>query len=181
MKKKMLSVLMLSMLLFTSCGNSSSTVPPATSVNNESETENSIPETVQTSGSESNTSDDANEIQSEINSIADDYKPQDVTKSLNNICEYFEKQGLVSGERTEMAGEMIGAISGVKYEESKVEIYEYNTDSEKYKELVDTGKTTLEGYNVDFHPTAINHQFVIICDEADNNSQIIEEFSNLPE
>ena len=74
---------------------------------------------------------------------------------------------------------MIGAISGVKYTDCNVEIYEYDTDSEKYKDLVSTGKVMLEGFNVDITPSAIHNQYVLICDDAPNKDALIDAFNSL--
>lgn len=60
-----------------------------------------------------------------------------------------------------------------------VEIYEYDTDSEKYKDLVSTGKVMLEGFNVDITPSAIHNQYVLICDDAPNKDALIDAFNSL--
>ena len=79
----------------------------------------------------------------------------------------------------EMAGEMIGAISGIKYKDCNVEIYEYDTSSEKYKELVANGKILMEGFNVEIIPSVIHNQFVMICDDAPNKDELISAFDSL--
>lgn len=186
MKRKILFTLFISTLVFAGCGNSStdnsttsveSTVDPqATESSTDADTDKSI-------DTDASTAEDTEElqeaIQGKIDEIANQYEQQDTTESLDNICMHFESLGFVSGERTKMAGEMIGAISGVKYSNEHVEIYEYDVNSDKYKELVNTGKTTLEGFNTDFTPTAIHEEYVLYCEESENKSEIVSEFNNL--
>lgn len=179
MKKKICTLLIATSIFCTACGAApadvSATSEPATA-------ETAASESVDTTAPEDMTAavESLNKtIQAEIDSIASNYSPQETTKSLKALCEYLESSDLVSGERIEMAGEMIGAISGVKYTDCNVEIYEYDTDSEKYKDLVSTGKVMLEGFNVDITPSAIHNQYVLICDDAPNKDALIDAFNSL--
>lgn len=179
MKKKICTLLIATSIFCTACGAApadvSATSEPATA-------EIATSESIDTTAPEDMTAavESLNEtIQAEIDSIASNYSPQETTKSLKALCEYLESSDLVSGERIEMAGEMIGAISGVKYTDCNVEIYEYDTDSEKYKDLVSTGKVMLEGFNVDITPSAIHNQYVLICDDAPNKDALIDAFNSL--
>lgn len=159
MKKKLLIILLSLALSTTACGAAQSSGDGTSSV----EATDSLSQAVQ----------------DEINSISDNYDVQDVTKSLDSLCQYLEDSGLVSGNRIEMAGEMLGAISGVKYTACNVEIYEYDTDSEKYKSLISTGKVTLEGFNIEITPSAVYEEYILICDDAPNKDEIIAAFNNM--
>lgn len=179
MKKKIVTLLIATSIFCTACGaaptDASATSEPAIAETATSESVDTITPEDMTAAVES-----LNEtIQAEIDSIANNYSPQETTKSLESLCQYLESSELVSGERIEMAGEMIGAISGVKYTDCNVELYEYDTDSEKYKDLVSTGKVTLEGFNVDVTPSAIHDQYVLICDDASNKDALIDAFNSL--
>ena len=174
MKKKIVTLLIATSIFCTACGAAPADAS-ATSAPTVSEPMNAVTPEDMTAAVES-----LNEtIQAEIDSIANSYSPQETTKSLESLCQYLESSDLVSGERIEMAGEMIGAISGVKYTDCNVEIYEYDTDSEKYKNLVSTGKVTLEGFNVDVTPSAIHDQYVLICDDAPNKDALLDAFNSM--
>lgn len=54
-------------------------------------------------------------------------------ESGSGMEEYLLEKGLLSGERTEMAADMVGAVSGFKY--GGTEIYEYDMESESYQTL----------------------------------------------
>lgn len=91
---------------------------------------------------------------------------------------YLENAEVVSGEFIQMAGDMIGAISGIKYSDSKVEIYEFDMDSEAYKNTLSTGIVHLDGFNIDIPVSSIHNQYVLLCDDAPNKDQIISVFDS---
>jgi hypothetical protein len=174
MKKKIIVLLLGITLLLSACGNAATSDTPSqesTSVAASVPEESTPVETTVESLQET--------IQDAIDEITDDYAPQATTESLNGVCDFLESESLVSGDRTEMAGEMIGAISGIKYADSNVEIYEYDTESDKYKTLVDTGKVMLDGFDMELTASAIHNQYVLFCDDASNASDIIEAFNNM--
>lgn len=174
MKKKLLVTVIAIGIVLSGCGDTASPDTPieeSTSATSTSEEEFTPLETTMESLQET--------IQNAIDDITDDYAPQATTESLNDVCVFLESQNLVTGDRTEMAGEMIGAISGVKYADSSVEVYEYDTESDKYKTLVDTGKVLLEGFNMELTASAIHNQYVLFCDDATNADEVIEAFSNM--
>lgn len=164
MKKKTLFLLLFLTLSLTACNKNEPATPDNNLLDEESAAEVEEME---------------NAIQSEINNIAEQYETQNTTDSLHDLCKQLEDNNLVNGEYIEMAGEMVGAISGIKYADCNVEIYEYDTNSEKYAEIVNTGKNTLEGFNIDFVPSAINGKYIIYCDEAENKNEIIDFFSTI--
>lgn len=167
MKRKVIITLIAVSVLCTACGSSneekSASAPSEIAADDISAAVESLQET----------------LQNEIDNIVSSYAPQEVTQSLDSLCQYFEESGLVSGERIEMAADMVGAISGVKYKDCNVEIYQYDTNSQKYKDLVSTGSVTLEGFNVEVTPSAIHNEYVLVCDEAPNKDEIISAFNSL--
>lgn len=174
MKKKAIALLLGGILLLSACGNAATSDTPvqeSTSVATSSPEETAPIEPAAESLQET--------IQDAIDDITDDYVPQATTDSLNDVCDFLESEGLVSGDKTEMAGEMIGAISGVKYADSNVEIYEYDTESDRYKTLVDTGKVMLDGFDMELTASAIHNQYVLFCDDASNADVVIESFNNM--
>lgn len=112
------------------------------------------------------------QIQNEINEIAEDYQPQKETKSLSSICDKLEEQNVVSGAKTEMAGEMIGAVSGIKYSDCSIEIYEYELDSEKYKGIEDNGIVKMEGFDYEVSVSVYKNGYIAI------GEGITEDFKN---
>ena len=90
----------------------------------------------------------------------------------------MDSKGILKGEPTEMAGEMIGAISGIKYTESGFELYEYEKESAKYKEIEETGTTVIEGFGFNINPTAYLDGYVLIVnEEAGNKAEIVKAFN----
>lgn len=170
MKKFTLLVLLSGVLLCSACGNSASA---PTSFDSTSEEVNLTEEYSSAVESLQDT------IQDAIDDIADNYSPQPTTDSLDSLCTFLEESGLVSGERIEMTAGMVGAINGVKYKDCNVEIYQYDTNSQKYKDLVSTGSVTLEGFNMVITPSAIHNEYVLFCDEASNKDEIISAFNSL--
>lgn len=145
MRKKLLALSGVVVLTLTGCSSSNSAVGSPTSVQSQA---NQITQSAHPT---------AETMQSQIN----DNPAQAVTGSLNDVCKYLESKGIVSGTQTAMAGQMIGAISGVKYSAQGIEIYEYDTTSEKYKNLVDTNAVVLDGFNMTLTASAINGKYVM--------------------
>lgn len=82
------------------------------------------------------------------------------TNNQYDMEQYLIDSGVISGERIEMAAEMVGAISGFKY--GNVEIYEYDTNSNEYKSLVENNSIELIGMpGVVLTPTSINEEYVL--------------------
>lgn len=93
--------------------------------------------------------------------------------TLEGIEKYFSDKGLISGERVEKYASMIGAIDGFAYEDSDIEIYEYDIASEQYKALSNGEGVPIEGMeSYSITANAINGKFVLIS----NNKKIIKAF-----
>lgn len=83
-------------------------------------------------------------------------------KTLEDIENYLLDSGVLSGERVQMAAEMVGGIAGFKYKDSVGEIYEYDTESEKYIKLKNGEEISLEGMNgFTTKAVSINGKFVL--------------------
>ena len=87
--------------------------------------------------------------------------------TLAEMCDYLEKQGVVSGEKSTKNGSMIGAVDGIGYSESGVEIYIYSSDAPSSFELL--------GIKMDFD--AANGKFALTFSVGKEKSQnLIEAF-----
>ena len=92
-------------------------------------------------------------------------------KSLDDIAKYLVDGGYVTGEQTETMYSYIGAIGGFKYLDSNVEVYEYDTNSDTYKGIVDTNEVS--GLKV----SAINGPYVLIFSGGNENQDVIDAFN----
>ncbi len=96
----------------------------------------------------------------------------DSSSALSDLEQYLLNQGVLSGNRTDVFAQMIGAKSGIKYKDSGVEIYEYSPDAKEYKELVKGNPVTIEGFEeVEITAKAINGNFVLIETQDKTASQ----------
>lgn len=100
-------------------------------------------------------------------------------ESISDVVDFLKGKGYIKGNETKMDASMIGGLSGVKYKDSKIEIYEYDTNSDTYKSLVKTNKVMIEGLNIEMTMSAVNGKFVLYCEEADNKDDIIKTFNSL--
>ncbi|WFR56370.1 hypothetical protein QA584_22570 [Anaerocolumna sp. AGMB13025] len=100
-------------------------------------------------------------------------------ESISDVVDFLKDKGYIKGNETKMDASMIGGISGVKYKDSKIEIYEYDTNSDTYKSLVKTNKVMIEGLNIEMTMSAVNGKFALYCEEADNKDDIIKTFNSL--
>lgn len=92
--------------------------------------------------------------------------------TLQGLEEYLLDKGVLSGEKKPVAAEMIGAVSGFKYADSNAEFYEYDVDSEKYKQLKAGESVEIEGMTgFTITATSINGKFVLISSGNENVSQ----------
>lgn len=79
----------------------------------------------------------------------------------SEIEQYLLDKGVLTGDRIEMDADMIGAVSGFKY--GSAEIYEYDTESDKYKTLSSGGSIGLDGFEgVSISASAVNGKYVLI-------------------
>lgn len=159
MKKKMVSIMLmlcLSCSLF-SCGKSSSS-------NEDGENENTS--TVESDKALSQESSGEPETES-------------AETSLSDLEQYLLEQGAVTGERTDKTASLIGAVAGFGYGNENVEVYEYDLNSDAYKNLKDTNTINVESLGVTLTPAAINENYVLIfSNDAEPDQNIVDIFNS---
>lgn len=94
---------------------------------------------------------------------------------LSDLVDYLKSFDLLEGEETQMAASMIGAIRGVKYK--RIELYEYDINSDVYKAVVKSNKITLKDLDMELEVDGINNQFIILCGKAENKKEVLEKFN----
>lgn len=107
------------------------------------------------------------------NAELDKYRSQD--QQDNSMEDYLLDKNLLSGDRIEMAADMVGALSGFKYGDT--EIYEYDTSSEEYQELSSGNSIPLkgvDGYTVG--ALAINGKYVLMGEASDDLVKAFKDF-----
>lgn len=98
--------------------------------------------------------------------------------TLADLETYLLDKGVLTGEKTETAASMIGAVSGFKYADSHAEFYEYDENSDAYKTLSSGGSVEIEGmsgYSVS--ATSINGKYVLIA-SGDISQEVIDAFNS---
>lgn len=109
----------------------------------------------------------------DLNAELDKYRSQD--QQDNSMEDYLLDKNLLSGDRIEMAADMVGALSGFKYGDT--EIYEYDTSSEEYQELSSGNSIPLkgvDGYTVG--ALAINGKYVLMGEASDDLVKAFKDF-----
>lgn len=99
-----------------------------------------------------------NDLEKEIRELKEKLSKYE-TKSGTDMESYLIEKNLLSGDRVEMASDMVGAVSGFKYGDA--EIYKYDMEAESYKDLIKENKITLKDFGVDLVPLAINEGYVL--------------------
>ena len=97
-------------------------------------------------------------------------------KTLSGLVKYLKDENILKGNEVKMDASMIGGKSGVKYKDTKIELYEFDTSSKEYKNIVKTNKVTLTDFNIELTVSAVNEKFVLFCEDAENKDHIIEVF-----
>ena len=92
-------------------------------------------------------------------------------KSLDDLAKYLVDGGYVTGEQSETMYSYIGAIGGFKYLDSNVEVYEYDTNSDTYNDIVKTSEVS--GLKV----SAVNGPYVLIFSGGNENQDVIDAFN----
>ena len=83
--------------------------------------------------------------------------------AIADLESFLLEEGIVSGEKTKMAAEMVGALDGFKYGDFGVEVYEYDVNSEEYIALSKGEEIPLKGMDgFTVGATAINGKFVLM-------------------
>lgn len=159
MRKKIITFLMISVLSISGCSKEDTSKPKA---------ENTP--TVETTKNPDATSSTPEATTPNI--------PTNETKaSLDDIEKYMIDNGAVSGQKTQMAADMVGAINGFKYSDSNVEIYEYDINSKNYKALAKGKKIPIEGLDgYEISAVSINGKFVLLGDPSKDAINIFDSF-----
>lgn len=101
-------------------------------------------------------------LQEEVKALKEQLSKYESSES-GDIEKYLLDKGLLLGDRIEMAAEMVGAISGFKYDTA--EIYEYDTESEQYKSLASGASIGIDGFEgVTISAAVVNGKYVLIGD-----------------
>jgi hypothetical protein len=159
---KSLPVIIISTLLLSACATSS--VETATQAPTQVETTNEL-------------KDKAESLNESIEKNAKDLETAPTaaaTNSLEDLASYLKENNMIKGEPVGVPAEMLGAISGAKY--GDVAIYEYDKESDSYKNLVENGYVTLQGMGTKIEPSAVNDKYMLLCDKAENRDEIIKIF-----
>lgn len=93
----------------------------------------------------------------------------------SGIEKFLLEKNVLNGDKIEMAGDMVGAISGFKY--GNAEIYEYDTESEEYKKLESGEGIPLDGFDgVILEAISVNNGYVLMGEASDELVAAFEEF-----
>lgn len=103
---------------------------------------------------------------------------KDDAKKLEDLIKYLKKNDVISGTETKMDATMIGGIQGVKYSDSRVEIYEFDVTTDTYKNMVKTNKLLLSDFNIELTVDGINGKFIIFYTGLENKDDIISIFND---
>lgn len=175
MKNKFIILLLtITLSLFAAgCGSNSSGahLPSSASLSSETPAETSD----STEASDSSETSDNSETSNNSETSSD---TPDIKTSLADLEQYLLDKGLLTGERSEVAAAMVGAVSGFKYGENLVEIYEFDETSEAYKNLEKTNTLTVEGFGTTLTPAAVNGPYVLIFSNNSSVSQKITDAFN---
>lgn len=168
MKKLCLSLITISLLFLSGCGSSNDT----TSIENETTTSEVSTEIITTTEA-------ATEAISTEETTTEEITTESKIYDVSSVAQELLNQGVITGEPTMTAASMIQAIEGIKYTDQGVEIYEYDTSSDAYKDLVAGKSVPLEGFDgYSLSADAINGKFVLIFSNEPNQT-IIDAFSSL--
>lgn len=90
--------------------------------------------------------------------------PEKTELTLDGLEQYLLEKKLLTGEKTEAEASLIGAKAGFKYADANVEIYEYDEESDAYKQLEKNGSIEVQGFEgYSLSPAAVNGPFVLIA------------------
>ena len=102
----------------------------------------------------------------------------ETTKTIDDLEQYLLNSGVLEGEKTDTIAAVIGAISGFKYADSNAEFYLYDNNSEILSELKAGNPVTVEGFDIEMMPAAINGSFVLFPNTSGEPSQkLIDAFN----
>ena len=114
--------------------------------------------------------------QSEESSVTDESSQEEAQTESMSMENYLLSEGVLEGERTEMAASIVGAETGFKY--GTAEIYQYDPESDAYKALEAGEGVTVEGFNMTMQPEAVNAGYALFASASGEVSQeLIDAFN----
>ena len=95
--------------------------------------------------------------------------------NFSNVQSKIEDLG-IKCEKTEVAFDMVGAKDGFKlnYNENHIEIYQFDKNSEVYKEAEKNQKLTISSMNMSFDAKVKNGYAYIIDDNFEKHNDIVK-------
>ena len=103
-------------------------------------------------------------------------EPEASEPTLADMESYLLNKGVISGDRVRKAGEMVGAIDGVGYDEC--EIYLYDMNSESYQKVVNGEEIFIEGLESfgGFTFDAVNGSYALLV--KGGGSELVDAFNS---
>lgn len=176
MKRRSLVAVVSCVLVLTACGSEAPAVDPAPVEVAETIVGESQPEATDQVTEEVPAVEEAVEEVSAEETVEEVAVPESLEPALSDMESYLQSKGVLSGERTMKAGNMIGAIDGCGYD--GCELYIYDTSSEAYQKVVNGEEIFIEGMEslggITFD--AVNGPFVLILKGA--GSDLVDAFNS---
>lgn len=120
---------------------------------------------------------DYDELQKRYDELISGNNINDSTRTIDDLEQYLLDCGVLEGEKTDTIATLIGAKSGFKYADSNAEFYLYDNDSEVLSELKSGNPVTIEGFDIEMMPSAINGSFVLFPNTSGEPShELIDAF-----
>lgn len=166
MKKKIVTLLLVSTMAFgtlVGCGNNPNTDSNKSNVQEEKET----------TDTKEVESEEKEESVPEETAENEETEEQTEERSIAGIEQYMLDAGYLTGERSQKAAEMLGAVEGFGYE-CGIEIYQYDTNSDTYASVAAGEEIPLQGmdgYSVKFD--AVNGEFALIFSNGEEADQTV--------
>ena len=98
-------------------------------------------------------------------------------RTLGNLADYLVEQSVVAGEQSKEEPELVGAKAGFGYEASGVVVYEYDTKSDVYKNIVSTKVLEVPKHRTNLKVAAVNGPFVLIL-SGETEDAVIDAFTS---
>lgn len=169
MKKKLVTFILSICIVCSSasCGSSSKSVEPQQEESVSAETDEA------TDSTETETQDPNSE------SVSVPENEQSAETTIEDLEQYLLDHEVITGERTDKTASLIGAVSGFGYGNEDVEVYEFDVNSDAYKNLLETNSINLEYLGTTITPAAINGKYVLIfSNNSDPDSNIVDVFNS---
>ena len=157
--KKIISLSLITIILITGCGK--------TEESSETTTEATTSATTEVESNEITTKETT---EAKTEAITEETTEKTRNKSLDDIAAYLLDGGYIKGSRADSLYSYIGAINGFKYPDSDTELYEYDTESDTYKSIVENNE--VNGLKV----SALNGPYILIFSNGNENQEIIDAF-----